>query len=169
MSTAHIQSPGILKKFREQFVKFASESQQALASVNGDVSRVSDWLRREQGAYWKAELRRREDLVQQARLEYLRAIQGDKVHAKVSGVDERKLLERAQRRKREAEEKIELVKRWSWTIDQKAGKLLQPCSSFATLLDQMTPQALGSLDRMLDHLDEYLRPSDAPPPSGGKP
>ncbi len=96
-------------------------------------------------------------------------MQGDKYHAKVSGVDERKALERAQRMKREAEDKIEKVKRWSWAIDQKAGKLLQPCSTFSSHLERVTPQALGRLDHMLDRLDDYLRPAGSPPPAGGTP
>ena len=159
MPTAHIQSPDVIRKFREQFVKFDNECQQALAAVRGDVSRVGEWLRREQVAHWKFELRRREEAVQQARLDYLRAVQGDKYHAKVSGVDERKELERAQRMKREAEEKIEKVKRWCWTIDQKAGKLLQPCSTFSAHLERVTPQALGRLDLLLD------QPATTTPPA----
>ena len=169
MSTAHIHSPETIRKFRSQFVKFDGECRQALASVSGDVSSVGEWLRREQLAHWKRELRRREELVQQARLDYLRVTQGDKYLEKQTGVDERKILERAQRAKQEAEQKIEKVKRWIWTLDQKTGKLLQPCSTFSSLLERLTPQALGRLDRMLDRLDEYLRPSGGPPSNEGAP
>ncbi|MBI3829516.1 MAG: hypothetical protein HY291_08365 [Planctomycetes bacterium] len=168
MATANIQSPDVIRRFREQFVKFDDECRQALTSVNGDVGRVSDWLRREQLAHWKRELQRRDEKMQQARLDYLRATQSDKYQGKNSGVDELKILERMKRMKQEAEKKIENVKRWSWALDQKAGKLIQPCSTFHSLLEYMTPQALARLDRMLDNLDDYMRITGAPPADGGK-
>lgn len=162
MATAHIDSPDVLKTFRERFVKFDAECRQALAAVSGDVNQVGEWLRREQLAHWKRELQRREEKVLQARLDYIRATQEDKYHRKVSGVDEKKALEKAMRLKQEAEQKIDKVKRWILTLDQKTSKLLLPCSSFSSHLERTTPVALGRLDRLLDKLDDYLRPSATP-------
>lgn len=167
MATAHIDSPDVLKHFRERFVKFDAECRQALSSVAGDVSQVSEWLRREQLAHWKRELQRRDEKVLQARLDYIRATQEDKYHRKVSGVDEKKALEKAMRMKQEAEQKIEKVKKWILTLDQKTSKLLLPCASFASHLERTTPVALGRLDRMMDKLDDYLRPSAAPQEGSG--
>ncbi len=167
MAKAHISSPEVLRTFREKFVKFDDDSKQALSSVSGDVSRVIEWLRREQKAYWKQQLRKREELVQSLRLEYNRAIQGDKYQGKSSGVDERKRLDKALRMKAEAEQKIESVKRWSITIESKAGKLLMPCTSLATQLEVMTPKMLARLDQMMESLEDYLRLSSSTPPLGG--
>ncbi len=158
MATANISGPEVLKRFRHRFVKFDDECRQALGAVNGDVARIVEWLRREQLAHWKRQLRKREEMVQSFRLEYLSATQEDKYHRKSSGVDERKRLEKAKRMKTEAEDKIQLVKKWSMVIESKSGTLLRPCSSLSTTLEIKTPRALARLDKMLDSLDNYLRP-----------
>ena len=92
MAKANISAPDVIKDFRNRWIKFDDEAKQALASIQGDVQRVTEWLRREQLAHWKRELRRRHEKEQTARQEYVRAIQGDKYAGKSSGVDERKLV-----------------------------------------------------------------------------
>lgn len=157
MAKANISNPEILRTFREKYVKFDDECKQALGSVTSDVSRIVEWLRREQLSHWKRQFRKREEMVQSLRLEYLRAIQGDKYQGKSSGVDERKRLEKAQRMKTEAEEKIQLVKKWSMQLEQKTGKLLQPVSTLSTVLLEMSPKILQRLDQMRDSLDDYMK------------
>ncbi len=157
MSNANISDPEVLKRFRQQFVKFDADCRQALGSVRGDIYRVIDWLQREQLSHWQRQLRKREELVMQARLEYQRAASGEKFHGKSSGVDERKILDRMMRLKEEAELRIERVKHWSWAVDQETGKLMHPCAALGRLLDHQSPQTIARLDRMIDSLDDYLR------------
>ncbi|MCZ7646765.1 MAG: hypothetical protein M5U26_16005 [Planctomycetota bacterium] len=159
MAHANITDPEVLKTFRHHYVKYDEECRQALSAVRSDVFRAAEWLKREQMAHWKRQLRRCEDMAQQARLDYNRAVHGEKYHGKSSGVDERKLLERAMRAKEEAEQKLANVKRWSVAIENEAGKLLGPCMVLESLMERMTPQALARLDQMIDSLDDYLRPS----------
>jgi hypothetical protein len=160
---ANISSPDVIKRFRSHFVKFDETCRNALESIHSDVGRVQDWLRREQATHWKHQLRKREDMVEKARREYMQARHDRGPTRKQSCVDEKKALERAMKLKEEAEEKLRAVKKWTMTIDHKAGKALGPCVSLSSTLSKLTPKALARLDQMLDSLDDYLRPGAAVP------
>jgi len=165
-SSANINSPEIIKRLRGRFVDFDSKCRQALTGVHADVRRLLEWLKREQGPYWRQQFRRREEAAEKARREYASALHGRKHTRKVSVVDEKKALDRAMRLKEEAEEKLKAVRKWVLAIEHRADKLRQPCITFSSLLASLTPRALARLDQMLDSLDEYLRP-DGPAGGGG--
>ena len=156
-SAANISSPDVIRKFRSQFVTFDSDCRRALEGARSDVSRIQEWLRREQLSFWQKELRRREELTEQARRDYLSACHRDGFAGKQSSVDEKKALDRALRLKAEAEQKLRAVKRWLLHIEREATNISGACLSLSAMLDTATPQALARLDEMLDRLDEYLR------------
>lgn len=157
MSNANITSPEVLRDFRVKLVKFDGKAKQALASVKEEVSRVTEWLKREQDAHWKRQIRKWEEAVVQLRIEYLRVTQSDKYLRGSSGVDEKKALERAIRMKELSQQKLENVKKWSWAVEHKAGKLLQPCNNMAHQLEHLTPRALARLDTMMESIEDYLK------------
>ncbi len=159
--SANINSPEIIRRFRHQFVKFDEKCRLALGGVQGDVRKTQEWLRRDQLAHWKRQLRKREDMLALAKSEYIRADAATKYSRKESCYDERKAVEKAQRLRDEAEEKIALVKQWIQRLEEDTTNLLRPCISLSSLMDVLTPKALARLDKMLDGLDSYLRA--APP------
>lgn len=160
---ANISSPDVIRRFRGHFVKFDETCRNALEGVRSDVGRIQDWLRREQAVHWKHQLRKREDLVERARREYIQARHGSGPMRKQSCVDEKKALDRALKLKEEAEEKLRAVKKWTMTIDHKAAKALGPCVALSSTLSKLTPKALARLDQMMDNLDDYLRPGATGP------
>jgi DNA repair exonuclease SbcCD ATPase subunit len=160
---AHIGSPDVIKTFRVQFVAFSEESRRAVESVQTDVTKVEQWLSHEQMAYWTSQLRRREELVEHARSEYAQARYAVGPTRKISFVDEKKALDRAVALRDEAEAKLRTIKRSLQELDSFVRKSLGPCVAFASSLAIQGPQALARLDRMLDSLDEYLRPGGADP------
>jgi hypothetical protein len=164
--SADIRSPEVLRQFRRAFIEFQEKALSALQLVTGDLSSVAWWIEREQIPAWRAELRRREDQVKLTWREYIDARYGDRRMGKPSSVDERKAYERAKRRKAEAEEKIEVIKRWKITFEQQAEKILPPVKKLETLLDAVGPKAVARLTYMMDRLDEYLVPSSARPGPG---
>ncbi|MCU0726318.1 MAG: hypothetical protein MUE73_11080 [Planctomycetes bacterium] len=157
--SANIRSPEVLRRFRRAFVDFQEKAQAALQLVTGDLSSVAYWIEREQIPAWRAELRRREDQLKKTWREYIDARYGDRRMGKPSCVDERKAYERAKRRKEEAEEKIEVIKRWKIGLEQQAEKIMPPIKKLETLLDSVGPKAVARLTYMMDRLDEYLAPS----------
>jgi len=160
---ANIQSPEVIKRFRACFIKFTEEGRRAIEDIQRDVSRVQQWLDREQSAHWKRELRRRDEIVQRARSEYIRARADQGPLRKKSCVDEKKALDKAMRLHEEAEQKLMAVKKTLLTLEQRTAKALGPVTAFSSALVAEAPKALARLDSMLDRLDEYLRPGQSAP------
>jgi len=159
----HVQSPDVIKRFRSSFIKFTEEGRRAVEDVQRDVSRVQQWLDREQAAFWKRELRKREETVQRARSEYTRARTDQGPLRKRSCVDEKKALDKALRLHEEAERKLAAVKKTLLTLEQDIAKAIGPVTTFSSMLASEGPQAVTRLDTMLDKLDDYLRPRQAGP------
>ncbi|MHC4915355.1 MAG: hypothetical protein ACYTGB_07665 [Planctomycetota bacterium] len=155
--SANVDSPEVIRRFRAKLVDFDETCREALDGIRVDVNRVLQWLRREQVGEWKRQLRKREELVEGARRRYFKALQDAAEAGKRGAVDEKKELERAERLKAEAEEKIRSVKRWAMVIEDRSAKMLRPCAALSGLLNSLTPKALERLDTMLDSLDDYMR------------
>ncbi len=156
---ARIDSPEILKELRVQFVKFSQACHQALSAVDSDVKSTEMWLTHDQRLFLKMQLRKCDEAVTAAQSDYSQAKWGASDLNRSSGVEEKRVLDRAKRRKEEVERTAAAVQRWSVQLVDQVGKLRRPCISLANLLDFTTPRALAAIDRMLDSLEEYLRPT----------
>src|SRR5262245_33055406 len=162
---ADIESMEILKDFRIRFVAFDNLCRNALMGLDGEVKAAQEWLGAQQIPFLERLSRKCEEAVNKAQSD-LSEVKWREAHAgsKSSGIDERKALERAKRRKEETEAKLDAARRWRIALQQSIGKLSTPCNVLSNLLEHMTPLALARLDSMLDALEEYFRSS-----SGGKP
>jgi hypothetical protein len=162
---ADLESMDVLKDFRARFVEFDSLCRNALMGLDGEVKTVQEWLGAQQIPTLERLARKCEEAVNKAQSD-LMEVKWRESHAgaKSSGIDERKALDRAKRRKEETDAKLDAAKRWRVVLQQSIGKLSTPCNVLANLLEHMTPLALARLDRMLDSLEDYFQS-----PSGGKP
>lgn len=154
---AHIRSPEVLRRLRGHVVRFTSSAEAIVADMRTDISKMLDWLQGEQLSHWKSQLIKREEAYKKAKLDYLRIREDTKRLSKVSTVDARVLMNRAQQKKEEAERKIALLKKWSQALQREAERKMGPLNSLAILLDQTTPRTLNRLDTMIEHLEEYFR------------
>ena len=153
--SARIESAEILKEFRSRFVIFDNDCRRALGGVKSDISGALEWLNGDQMAYWKHQLRKREEMVLKAKSAYHSARLGGESHCLI----ELKDLQKAQRAKEEAEQKIQRVKHWVQQIERQCNLLLGPCLQLSVELADLTPRALARLDSMVDSLDAYFRAS----------
>jgi uncharacterized protein YukE len=165
-NSAEISSPDVIKEFRVSFLRFEERGKQAVSGVRSDCERIVEWLRHEQLMYWKQELRKSEEKVREARSAYLLARHGADALRKPSYIEEEKALRKAERRKEEAERKIEAVKKWGMLLEQQVRKLMGPINNFAGALDSAAPLARSRLDHMVQNLEDYLldSPADAGTP-----
>lgn len=135
---------------------FAHEAGQALAEMELQGQRGIDWVTVERAAYWKAEIRRRGDAVNQAikDLEHCRTFKkvGDNAP---SCVEEKKALAKARRRLEIAEEKAQLVRRWTPVVLQQFRETCVRLTRFREVIDLDCPRAMAELERMLRALDAY--------------
>lgn len=154
---ANIDSPEVIRALRARLVDFAGLCRHALDGNAALVHETSDWLKSEQKAHWQLQLRKRQEALNVAENNYRQAQWYATTKGRMSGIEEKRLVQKAKRLKEEAEEKTAAVKKWSLAFEQRADKLMAPCHSLSNLLDELTPRALSRLDGMLDALDEYFR------------
>jgi uncharacterized protein YukE len=154
---ADISSVETIQEFRMHFIKFEQRAKDAVSGVRSDCGRILQWLRHDQLQFWKEELRKSEEIVRQARSAYLLARHGADALRKPSYIEEEKALKKAERRKDEAERKIEAVKKWSVMLEQQILKLMGPVNNLSGVLDSVSPTARSRLDRMTESLDGYLQ------------
>lgn len=135
---------------------FAHEAGQAISEMELQGQRGIDWVTVERAAHWKAELRRRSDVVNQA----IKDLEHCRTYKKVgnntpSCIEEKKALAKARRRLEVAEEKAALVRRWTPVVLQQFRETCVRLTRFREVIDLDCPRALAEVERMLRALDAY--------------
>jgi hypothetical protein len=161
--TADVRSIDALKDAKAALIEFREIAVVALSEAQAEVQRTVWWLQNDQTTHWKHEVRRRTELVNQAR--------SDLYRAKLAAMDEtaqcieqKKALERAEHRLREAERKVQLVKQWSQKVDREAMLFRAQIQGISRAAESDLPRAEAKLEIMLDRLEAYVR---LPPPQSG--
>jgi DNA mismatch repair ATPase MutS len=162
--TAQVNSIDALKNLYEGVVLFREDAKNSLISVEMECRRATDFLSH-QRVYWAEELKRRKEKLAMAQSE----LHKKKLQAKPGGAvqdsDQKEAVRIATTRVREAEEKIETVKKWvaplQHAIDEYHGK----SRPLGDLLEGDVEKGLGKLERMIIALEDYVRM--APPDTSG--
>ena len=155
---ASVSSIGVLKKFRASLGTFAKVASGALDETSGDIRRTSTWLCNDQYGYWKKQLQTRNGQFVQAKLAlnrkevFDRAISG----SASSCVDEKKALQKAEKRLREAEHKFGRVRAWSQRIEKEVSDYRATVQGLARAIEVDIPNSRAKLDKMIDSLEAYI-------------
>lgn len=164
-SQAQVGSVEVFRDFRAVYSKFGDSARNALVAAELEIRRMLDWLEKDQVAFWKAEIRRREEKVNEAQT----ALHRKRITAAFGNIaadsEEILMLRRAQAKLAQAEDKLKLVKQWYITVEQEVQEYRGPVQQLSNLLDSSMPLALTSLDRMTDVIESYLAiatPGSAP-------
>lgn len=157
MSTqADIKSIDTLSLVKLAMISYAHESSQALADIEIEGQRGIDWITVDRAAFWKAEMRCAADGVNQAikDLEHCRTYKkvGDNTPA---CAEEKKNLEKARKRLQRAEEKLELVRRWTPVVLQQFRETCVRLVRFREIIDVDCPRAIARIEQMLTALENY--------------
>jgi hypothetical protein len=169
MSTqADVKSIDTLAFIKAALATFGHDSAQALGEVEIQSQRIVDWICVEQAAFWKTEVRKAADGVNQAQkdLEHCRTYKkvGDNQPA---CVEEKKALEKARQRLARAEQKQEAVRRWTPVVRQQSQETGVRLTRFREVIDLDCPKAMAQLERMLRALEAY-RELSGPRPAGAE-
>lgn len=155
-SQARVGSLDVVAEFRAAYAKFGDAARQALLAAEIEIRRMLEWLDKDQTAYWKAEIRRREEKVNQAK----GALHRKRITATFGNVaadtDEIIQLRKAQARLEEAEARLKTVRQWYLLIEQEVTEYRGPTQALGNLLDADVPKALALLDRTMQTLESYL-------------
>jgi hypothetical protein len=155
---ASVSSIEVLKSFRASLGTFAEVASGALDETSGEIRRTSTWLRTEQYGYWKKQLQLRNGQFVQAKLAlnrkevFDRAISG----SASSCLDEKKALQKAEKRLREAEHKFGQVKAWSQKIEKEVSDYRATVQGLVRAIEVDIPNSRAKLDKMIDSLEAYI-------------
>ena len=147
-----------IERFRAQLIQAAETFGLALEEAEGDIERTMAWLESDRPDTWRKQIRKAQDKVVECKSALFRKQEIKATpEARPSVVDERKALERAQRRLEFCEEKLRNTKRWSMELPRQAVVFKGALSGMHVMLDRDVPRINAMLKRMTEHLEEYLR------------
>lgn len=155
--SANVQSQTAISDFRADLCSFIVEARQALTAIDMEARRAVEYITETQAQAWQGEVRRGFEKVAHAKLEIhnVRTFKriGDHVP---SCIQEKKELDKAERRLRLAEAKVEAVRHWGRMAEQAFREFQTRLAQFIGILDGELPKAVSSLERILMTLDAYL-------------
>jgi hypothetical protein len=153
---ADVKSIDTLAFVKTAFAAFAHEANQAVSEIEIQGQRAVEWITVDRAAFWKAEIRRRSDIVNKAikDLEHCRTFKkvGDNTP---SCVEEKKALDKARKLLETAERKAEAVRRWTPVVQQQFRETCVRLVRFREVIDVDCPRAMAQLEKMLKALDAY--------------
>jgi hypothetical protein len=153
---ADVKSIDTLAFVKGAFAAFAHEANQAVSEIEIQGQRGVEWITVDRAAFWKAEIRRRSDIVNKAikDLEHCRTFKkvGDNAP---SCIEEKKALDKARRQLETAERKAEAVRRWTPVVQQQFRETCVRLVRFREVIDIDCPRAMAQLEKMLKALDAY--------------
>jgi len=169
MSTqADVKSIDTVAFVKAALASFGHDAGQGVGEVEMQAQRVVDWICVDQAAYWKTEVRRAAEGVNQA----MKDLQNCRTYKKVGNneppcMEEKKALERAKQKLARAEAKAEAVRRWTPVVRQQMQETGVRLTRFREVIDIDCPRALARLERMLQALDHYAHTATPAAASGG--
>ncbi len=156
MSQANVRSVDALKDFKNALIAYAEEARNALSGVDMDVRRTRDWLERDQLMYWQTQVKKRNEQVSQARADLFRRQISQGNSGSVSDSDQKETLRLAIQRLRQAEEKLEKVRRWGPVLQHAIAEYNSAARPLGDRLAGDLVASLALLDRMVASLDAYM-------------
>jgi hypothetical protein len=153
---ANVRSLDALRDFKVTLINFAEEAGNALTGVEMEIRQVRNWLQRDQLTYWQAQVKRGQERVSIARTELHRRQLMQSNSDAISDTEQKEALREAQRKLREAEEKVITIKKWIPVIEHAISEYHCQAQPLGDRLAGSFVATLSLMDRMLAALDSYL-------------
>jgi hypothetical protein len=153
--SANVQSIELIRLARQALAQFADEARQAVGATQMEISRSTEWLVNHQRMYWHGQIKRRAEELSTARAELHRRQLMKMSSDSVNDTEQQEIVRQAIRRLREAEEKLEMVKRWIPMLQQAVAEYQSHGRSLDDAVNGRVQNALAMLDRMMTAIDAY--------------
>lgn len=169
-SSARVTSVQAIADFRAALLTFCQEAKEVLASIDMENRRMTDWVERDRLSYWQREIRNRQENVAQAKADLFR-----KQITRISGqnpdfLEERDALRLATYRLEEAEDKVQLCRKWgNRELPRAIDEFQGPGRQLAGMVEGNPPSIVLFLDRVVRSLEAYLDLEATPARDAGSP
>ena len=153
---ADVRSIDVIDRFRANLVGFVDAGKAALLEAESDLDRTILWLDRDRVPHWNRQIRKRQELLVRAKSElYRKQMQSSAKGGRAGDSDERKNLQRAERRLEEARARLQATRSWMRRLERERTLYKAAVSPLASALDHELPGAVALLRKMSENLEAY--------------
>jgi hypothetical protein len=153
---ANITSIEAIRIFATAMRAFEDGAEDAAVQLELEARRPVAWID-ELSMYWPKEVRKASDAQSEARVNLEKCELTINPEDRRSCIDERKALEKAKRRLRLAEEKVQAVRRWKVQIRKEVEEFQVQIAKLRQFLESDLVRSIISLQRMSEALEQYVR------------
>lgn len=153
---ANITSIEAIRAFATAMMAFEDGAEDAAVQLEIEARRAVTWID-ELSMYWPKEVRKASDAVSEARISLEKCELTINAEDRRSCIDEKKALEKAKRRLRLSEEKVQAVRRWKMQIRKEVEEFQVQISKLRQFLESDLVRSIASLKRMGEALDQYVQ------------
>ncbi len=154
-SPAKVHSTEAIEALRVALISFAERVTDALSELSAEMRRMLDWLEHDRPRFWKGQVRISMDQVHEAQQALHRCLMFPIADERPSCYEERTALKRAQARLAYCQEKVERVRKWQNTLRHELFEYEGRVSQLVRVVEIDVPQAIGVLEKILRHLEDY--------------
>jgi predicted nucleic acid-binding Zn-ribbon protein len=151
---AQVTSVEAIESFRASLMVFLSKVRPTLEEVSDEVLRLQFWLQNDQRRHWETELRRRSLKLEEARQELFNTALS---HLQEASALQHMAVQRAQRAVREAEEKLDLLKKWGRALEDRTAPMVKQVEEFHGFLTIDLGRAVAQLAQIVRVLEAYAK------------
>jgi multidrug resistance efflux pump len=170
--SAHVTSLDALRELREKLIAFGVDAQEALAAAEQEIRRTEEWLQ-QQLKHWLRVVRELQEEVARAKAALVQRRWGH-TEGRGPGTTEQEIaVKKAQERLREAEAKVETVRRWIHQLPREVNEYQGPARRLAGFVEADLRNAAVLLEKKIVSLEAYAAltappalaaaPPEAPP------
>lgn len=160
--SVHVRSIDAVENFRHHLIVFAAKAKPLVEDTFDDVCRSREWLRSDRRLHWENELRRRKRVLQEAQERYFNARTSNLREATTS---EQMAVRRARADVEFAEQKLQLIRRWTGEFERTVWPLLKQLEQLRSVIGQELPEASRLLAELVSALDQYRESERMPAPT----
>lgn len=160
---ANVTSIDAVDDFAAALLAFKQEASGVLEGLEQQIERAVQWIQQEQRQYWKHELRRSDQQLQEAKINLQRCLTFKRIgDHRPSCIEEKRAVERAKRRQQLCREKNEAVRRWSMAISRAVFEYRAGVGELGQWLEIDAPRSVALLKRIARTLEEYVAAQSSP-------
>lgn len=151
---ARVTSTEALQDFYVTLIKIIEDANASLTAADMQARRAIDTIKFDRKAHWERELKKRHEELSQAKIA-LKARQN--APGKQDITEQEAAVKRAQARVKEAEEKLEAIRKWGRALEKAHEEYSSKSRKFRDMVEGDPPPIVAAMDRINQSLENYVQ------------